>query len=254
MADNGYAPGTPIWVDMSSSDADASERFYTSLFGWTADEANVEFGGYRQLRQDGKSVAGLGGQMAPGPVVWTTYMKVDDAAATTEKAKAAGGTALVEPMEIGPEGSMAIIQDPGGAVFGLWQPGRMGGAELFNKPVSVSWNELNTRDLEGSKSFYSQTLGWEPRTSGEGNDAYTEWLIGGKSIGGMLGMQGRVPDEIPPHWLVYFAVADCAATLERARELGGQAILAPMTIPQGIFSIVSDPLGATFAVIQLNQG
>jgi predicted enzyme related to lactoylglutathione lyase len=251
MADNGYADGTPIWVDMSSSDADASQRFYTGLFGWTADEPNTEYGGYRMMRYDGKAVVGLGPQMGPGPVVWTTYVKVDDAADSAARAKAAGGSVMVEPMDVGEQGKMAIIQDPTGGVIGVWQPGQMGGADLYNEPVSMSWNELNTRDVEGSKRFYSQVFGWEPRTSGEGDQQYTEWLVGGKSVGGMMNMTGRVPDAVPPHWLTYFAVADCNDTVDKAKSMGGQAMVPPMDIPQGRFSVLADPLGATFAVIQL---
>jgi predicted enzyme related to lactoylglutathione lyase len=253
MADNGYAPGTPIWVDLSSSDPSASEKFYTALFGWTADEANEEYGGYRMLRQDGKMVVGLGGQMEPGPVVWTTYVKVVDADATAGRVEGAGGKVLMPPMDIGPSGRMSLIQDPAGAVIGLWQPAEHKGAEVFNKPVSVSWNELNTRDTESSKSFYSTVFDWQPRTSGEGAQAYTEWLVDGKSVGGMMDITGRAPDAVPPHWLTYFAVVDCAGTVEKAKSLGGQAMVPPMTIPQGTFAVLVDPLGAAFAVIQLNQ-
>ena len=253
MAENGYAAGTPIWVDLSSSDPNASETFYTGLFGWSADEADEQYGGYRMLRQGDKAVAGLGPQMSPGPVVWTTYMKTDDANATASAAKSAGGNVLVEPMDVGPQGRMAILQDPAGAVFGLWQPGEMGGADLFNAPGAVSWNELNTRDVEGSKSFYHDALGWDARTSGEGEQSYTEWLIDGKSVGGMMDMSGRMPDAVPPHWLTYFAVTDCAGTAEKAKSLGGQALVPPMEIPQGTFAVLADPLGAAFAIIQLNR-
>jgi len=254
MADNGYAAGTPIWVDLSSSDPNASETFYAGLFGWSADEADEQYGGYRMLRQGDKAVAGLGPQMSPGPVVWTTYMKTDDASATVAAAKSAGGNVLVDPMDVGPQGRMAILQDPAGAVFGLWQPGEMKGADLFNAPVSVSWNELNTRDVEGSKSFYHDALGWDARTSGEGEQSYTEWLIDGKSVGGMMDMRGRMPDAVPPHWLTYFAVTDCAGTADKAKSLGGQVLVPPMDIPQGTFSVLADPLGAAFAIIQLNRG
>ncbi|HXM56799.1 MAG TPA: VOC family protein [Candidatus Dormibacteraeota bacterium] len=254
MADNGHAPGTPIWVDMSSADPSASAAFYTALFGWTADEANEEYGGYRMLRQDGKMVAGLGPQMAPGPTVWTTYVKVADADATAAKVEAAGGKVLMAPMDVGPQGRMAIIQDPSGGVVGMWQTGEHKGAELFNTPVSVSWNELNTRDVEGSKGFYSQVFGWQPRTSGEGAQAYTEWLVDGRSVGGMMDITGRAPEAVPPHWLTYFAVTDCAATVEKAQSLGAQVFVPPMTIPQGKFAVLADPQGAAFAVIQLIQG
>src|SRR2546423_14131805 len=104
MADNGPAPGTPIWLDLSSSDPSASEAFYTNLFGWAADEANEEYGGYRMLRQDGKMVAGLGGQMEPGPGVWTTYGKGTDAGATRGRVEAGRGRRPVPPPGHRPHG------------------------------------------------------------------------------------------------------------------------------------------------------
>src|SRR5215469_17276731 len=120
MADNGIAPGTPSWVDLSSPDVDASVKFYGDLFGWTADEGSPEYGGYRMLRSAGKQVAGVGPIMNPGqPPAWMTYVSVDDAKATSEKATQAGGQVLVETMQVGDAGSMAILMDPTGGVVGL---------------------------------------------------------------------------------------------------------------------------------------
>lgn len=255
MAEDGYAPGTPIWVDLSSPDPAASERFYGDLFGWTADEPDPQAGGYRMLRYDGKMVAGLGPTMNPGqPPAWMTYIKVADASATASAAESAGGKVVMPAMDVMEAGRIAMIQDPTGGVVGLWQPGQHKGAELFNTPVSVSWNELSTRDVESAKRFYSQVFGWEPHTSGEPGQEYTEWRVNGKSVGGMMAMPDQVPAAVPPHWLTYFAVDDCQGTVARATERGGQVMVPPMTIPQGTFSVLADPQGAAFAVIQLNQG
>jgi uncharacterized protein len=248
---NGIAPGTPSWIDLSSPDIDASVKFYGGLFGWTADEGDPEFGGYRMLRSNGKMVAGLGPIMNPGqPPAWMTYVSVDDAKATVEKAKQAGGTVLVEPMQIGGAGSMAIVQDPTGAVVGLWQPDDMKGAEVFNTPVSLTWNELSTRDTEAAKRFYSAVFGWNPKTNGEGAEAYTEWQLNGKSIGGMMQTPPSVPAAVPPFWLSYFTVEDAEGTVKKAQELGAQVMMPPTTIPQGTFAVLTDPAGATFAVIK----
>jgi uncharacterized protein len=255
MAEDGHAPGTPIWVDLSSPDTAASARFYGDLFGWTSDEPDPQAGGYRMLRSGGRMVAGLGPIMNPGqPPAWMTYLKVTDADATSSAAEAAGGRVLMAPMDVMDAGRMAILQDPTGAVIGLWQPGQHRGAELFNQPVSVSWNELATRDVEGAKRFYSRVFGWEPDTQGEPGQEYTEWKLGGKSVGGMMAMQDRVPAAVPPHWLTYFAVDDSAAAVAKATELGGQVMVPPMTIPQGTFAVLADPQGAAFAVIQLSRG
>src|SRR5215472_7413142 len=194
MADsNGVTAGTPSWVDLGSPDVDASVKFYGELFGWTADEGSLEFGG---------------------------------------------------------AGSMAILQDPTGAVFGLWQPGQHKGSEVFNTPVSLTWNELSTRDPEAAKRFYSSVFGWDPHTNGEGAQAYTEWQLGGKSVGGMMQTPPQVPAQVPPHWLSYFTVADCDATVAKAQSLGGSVMMPKTTIPQGTFAVLADPAGAAFAVIQ----
>jgi predicted enzyme related to lactoylglutathione lyase len=252
MADtNGVAAGTPSWIDLGSPDVDASVKFYGDLFGWTADPGSTEFGGYRMLRSGGKQVAGVGPLMNPQqPPAWTTYMSVDDAKATSEKAKKAGGQVLVETMQVGDAGSMAILQDPTGAVFGLWQPDQHKGAELFNTPVSLTWNELSTRDPEAAKRFYSVVFGWDPQTHGEGSEAYTEWHLSGKSIGGMMQTPAQVPAAVPPHWLTYFTVSDTEATVKKAQELGAQVLVPPTTIPQGVFAVLTDPAGAAFAVIK----
>jgi uncharacterized protein len=252
MADsNGVAPGTPSWVDLGSPDVDASVKFYGDLFGWTADEGSPEFGGYRMLRSNGKQVAGVGPLMNPQqPPAWTTYVSVDDAKATSEKAKAAGGQVLVDTMQIGDAGSMAILQDPTGAVFGLWQPGLHKGSEIFNTPVSPTWNELSTRDTEAAKRFYSAVFGWDPKTNGEGAEAYTEWHLSGKPVGGMMQTPPQVPAQVPPNWLTYFTVADCEGTVQKAQSLGGTVLMPKTTIPQGTFAVLSDPAGAAFAVIQ----
>jgi len=249
MAENGIAPGTPSWVDLSSPDVDASVQFYGALFGWTADEGSPEFGGYRMLRSNGKMVAGVGPIMNPGqPPVWNTYVSVDDAAATSEKAKQAGGQVLMESMQIGDSGSMAMLQDPTGAVVGLWQPNQHKGAEVFNTPVSLTWNELSTRDPEAAKRFYSAVFGWDPHTH-EGEQPYTEWHLNGKSIGGMMKTPAQVPAAVPPFWLSYFTVADTNATVSKAQELGATVMMPATDIPQGRIAVLTDPAGATFAVI-----
>ncbi|MDQ6857147.1 MAG: VOC family protein [Candidatus Dormibacteraeota bacterium] len=247
MADEAaHPPGTPTWVDLSTSDVDAGRRFYEQLFGWTTDEpAGPEFGGYAMFRQGDKVVAGSGPVMEGAPPAWTTYVRTADAAATAQKARDAGGEVVVEPMEIPGAGSMAVLKDPTGAYFGVWQNGEHKGAELFNAPVSLAWNELGTRDVEAAKRFYSAVFGWIPK----GAD-YVQWELNGKSIGGCidLGTVG-VPAEVPANWLPYFTVGSVDETAQRVQELGGTVSKPPSDIPDmGRFAVVADPQGAVFAI------
>jgi uncharacterized protein len=251
-----YAPGTPSWVELSSPDTEAAAAFYGELMNWTTSQPGPaeEAGGYRMFEQDGQSVAGLMHHMQEGqPTVWATYISVSDADATADKVKAAGGSALVEPMDVMDIGRMAVFADPTGAVFGVWQPKTFAGADLVNEPNSLCWNEVMTRDADADKAFYPSVFGWVPeRPSFEGApDSYTIWELGGRPIGGMMQMTDEsFPPEVPPHWSVCFAVADCDATVARARELGATIIVEPMDMPIGRFAGMIDPQGASFTVMQ----
>ena len=248
-----YAPGTPIWVDIAAADVESTKRFYKSVFGWDAKAAadDDSAGGYGMFTADGKLVAGYGPQQNPGqPVAWSTYILVDDAAATTAAAKAAGATVLVDAMEVMDAGSMAVFADPTGAVISVWQAGRHTGAELFNSPGALTWNELATRDPGKAAEFYTTVFGWEapgdPATA-----EYTEWKNDGKVVGGMMPMGDRIPADVPPHWLAYFAVASADDTVAAVEAAGGKVMMPAMDIPQGRFAVVTDPEGAAFAVIQM---
>ena len=200
-----YAPGTPCWVDLGTPDLDASVEFYGGLLGWDIPETeNAEqTGGYRLALLNGKSTAGMMPLMQEGqPPAWMTYISVDDTDATAAAAGEAGGSVIAEPIDVMELGRMAVIADPEGAVFGIWQPGSFSGAELVNEPGSLSWNELNTRDPEAAESFYGDLFGWSfaEMDMGESGSYTTMHLPGAaeddQGIAGLLDMRGRVPDEV----------------------------------------------------------
>jgi predicted enzyme related to lactoylglutathione lyase len=248
------APGTPIWVDLSSTDLDATRQFYGGLLGWQAEDLGPEAGGYVMFRKDGKVVAAVGPKMDPQqPTVWSTYFKSSDAEETARKVREAGGSVIMEPFDVMEEGRMGIFQDTEGAFFSVWQPKRMQGAELFNAPGALSWNELLTRNPHAATAFYPNVFNWTYRENKGQDDtiAYIEWQAGGRVMAGCMPMSGQVPAEVPPHWQVYFGVDNVDAAASKAQELGGQVVAPPMDIPQGRFAILSDPHGATFGVFQM---
>lgn len=252
-----YAPGTPSWVDLGTPDTDAAAAFYGALLGWDVREPEnpEQTGGYRQARVRGKAVAGVMPLMQEGqPPAWTTYVTVVNADETAAKVSAAGGATVAAPMDVLEFGRMAVFADPTGAAFAVWQPGSHLGAELVNESGALSWNELNTRDPEAAKAFYGEVFGWTfEEAEFEGMGTYTSINLGGAPVGGMLDMRGRVPDEVSPHWLTYFAVEDTDATLAKLRELGGAVALGPVDSPAGPLAVVTDPAGAAFAVITPSQ-
>ena len=253
-----YAPGTPCWVDFGSPDLDASIEFYGALFGWEAPEteASQQFGGYRQATLGDKPAVGMMPLMQEDqPIAWTTYISVEDADATAAKVTDAGGTVIAEPDDVGDLGRMAVFADPTGAVFGIWQPNAFPGAGIVNEPGTLSWNELNTRDIEGAKAFYGAVFDWTYDDAVfDGTGTYTRIKLGDRLVGGMLDQDARgVPAEIPAYWQVYFAVDDTDATVEQAKAAGASVMVEPMDVPAGRLAILTDPHGASFAVIASSE-
>jgi hypothetical protein len=249
-----YAPGTPSWVDVGSPDPAGAAAFYGALFGWASEEGPPEAGGYRMCLLRGLPVAGIGPQMnVDVPPYWASYVTVADADASLARAVELGGTVLMPAMDVLDVGRMGILADPQGAVVSVWEPRAHKGAGLVDEPGAFAWNELLTTDVAGASAFYGELFGWEARAS-EGDMDYTEFLLEGRSIAGMMPRPEGMPAEAPPMWLVYFAVEDCDAAVARVQELGGVLHLPPMDIPPGRFAMVADPHGAVFYVMRLAEG
>jgi predicted enzyme related to lactoylglutathione lyase len=250
-----YKPGTPCWIDLGTPDQDAAGGFYGALFGWELheDENAEQTGGYRTAQLDGKNVGGVMKLMQEGqPPAWMTYIATEDADATAERARNAGGAVHVEPMSVLDYGRMAILADPTGAVFGIWQAGKNVGAEVVNQAGAFNWSEINTRDPEAAKEFYAAVFGWEFEDKEfEGAGTYTLVSNDGDSFGGVVDITDRVPAEVPAHWMVYFVSEDLDQSLETLKEQGGSVAVGPMEISEvGRIAVVQDPWEAVFALIQ----
>jgi predicted enzyme related to lactoylglutathione lyase len=246
--------GEPGWIDLGTSDPEAARAFYTAVFGWTVDII-PDAGGYGIFQLDGKQVAGVGPRMTEEvPTAWTTYVLVEDAAASAAKVTEAGGSIIAAPFEVMTAGTMGLVADPSGAVMGLWQPRDHRGFEVMRVPGAYCWVELNARDLPSDKLFYWNAFGWDPKESTVPGSNYTEFKLAGASIAGGLPMDAELPADTPSNWVVYFAVADTDATLAKVTELGGGVHHPAEDIPGvGRFAIVHDPQGAVFALLQNTQ-
>ena len=250
---DGFKDGLPSWADLASPDPDESVSFYGELLGLDATEANEEMGGYRMFTSQDRQVAGLMQiQDENQPPSWTTYINVSDADAVAEKVKEADGEVYVEPMDVREYGRMSVFADPTGAVFGVWQPGEHKGAGVVSEPGSIAWHQCNTRDPEKALEFYSEVFGWESEKVDTGGADYWQLTADGSNVGGLFRMGDDFPDEVPGHWIVYFAVEDADAATEKARENGATVRAEPFDNEAGRFSVLTDPHGAAFALI--NQG
>lgn len=252
-----YADGEFCWVDLVAHDMEAAERFYGELFNWKAvrqDTGSSEMH-YAEFTVDGKSVAGIGQMSAEMkaqgiPPLWNSYVNVADVNAAAEKAASLGAVITVPPMKVVEAGWLAFIQDPGGAMVGLWQKNRHFGAQLVNDPGAFCWNELATRDAEKSKEFYGSLFGWEFADNPGSPSKYYIIKNQGRDNGGIIQMTEQWGD-MPPCWGVYFTVSDMNATVERLQKLGGKVCVPPFDTSVGPIAVVCDPQGGTFSLIQI---
>ena len=253
-----YTPGTFCWIELVTSDGDGAKKFYTDLFGLGFNDQPVgEDAVYTMLNKEGKNVAALyqmneeQGSRGIYPH-WNSYVSVKSADETTEKVKSLGGTVTMEPFDVFDAGRMAMFQDPTGASFAVWQPNQHIGAQLTNDPGTLCWNELTTNDTQKAGEFYTRLFGWTSNTD-SGSPPYTMFMIGERPAGGMLEIQ-KEWGEVPPNWVVYFAVEDCDASAEKATSLGAKILSPPTDVPEiGRFAVIQDAQGAAFAIIKLEN-
>jgi hypothetical protein len=240
-----YLPGTPSWVDLGSPDTAAAAGFYGQIFGWhIAMDERPEAGGYGLFDLGGKLVAGLGPQMnSDMPPFWALYISVLDADEAVALATANGATVVAGPMDVLEAGRMAVLQDPVGSFFSVWQAGQHAGAQLVNETGTFTWNELATTDLAAARSFYTTVFGWDidPAASSDTGTIFT--LAGETLCGAHVAENGEFPA-----WSIWFSVDDCDATAAQVADLGGSVIMPPNDMPFGRGAVVSDPHGAVFGI------
>jgi predicted enzyme related to lactoylglutathione lyase len=269
---DGYIPGVPCWVDTSQPDPEAVLEFYSGLFGWKLENVMPpgSDGKYFIGRLRGGDVAAVGSirEGAPPMATWNTYVWVESADETASKVHDAGGSVMREPFDIPGFGRMAVFTDPEGAAFCVWLAKEHKGARIVNEHGSLNFNGLNTRDVEGAKSFYGSVFGWQTLTLARGAEMFTlpgygDYLerhhpdlrkrmaeAGAPEgfedvVANITPITGDHPDT-PAHWSVTFAVDDADATAAKAAELGGKVVVPPFDAPWIRMTVIGDPQGATF--------
>ena len=250
--DTPWPPGTPCWVDLSVDDIGKAKAFYSSLFGWEAQDSPPEAGGYLVCDVKDRTVAGIGPKMGSPdqPNAWTTYLASENADETAAKVGPAGGHVLMEPFDVMDVGRMFMAADPGGAVFGVWQAARHTGMQLANEPGAVCWNENMSRDFESNKAFYQAVFGYQYDDMSSGEFKYATFRTTGEGLGGIGDLGGTpAPDEAPAHWMTYFTVDDADAAVQTATALGGGIIRPAWDTPYGRMAILSDDQGSIFAIM-----
>jgi uncharacterized protein len=248
-------PGSFCWVELGTSKPDSAKDFYQKLFGWASADLPIgpdEF--YTMFKVDNRDIAGAykQGTMEQGiPPHWNAYVYVMNADEIAAKVTALGGKILAEPFDAMEAGRMAILQDPDGAVFHIWQPKKHEGTRFKNRPGTFCWIELLAHNDVKAREFYSQLFGWTSKVEMMETGSYTIFMKDGVQVAGLM----RMPSEwssMPPVWGTYFAVSDCDASASLVSSLGGKVLVQPRDIPQvGRFAVLQDPQGAIFSIITM---
>lgn len=260
MSDQQSNTGNFCWIDFATPDPNGAKAFYQKIFGWKYSENPMPDGGvYTMISAvDGDAVGGLF-QMpdemknANVPPHISNYIEVENVDDFTKKGRQLGATVKMEPFDIFDYGRMAILFDPTGAGFSLWQSkstnceGAMASRETHGM---FCWQELMTTNVDKAANFYKGLLGWDYSTMDLGGTNYTLIKNQGDDIGGMMTLPPKMKD-VPPHWNTYFTVTNIDETLTVIKDSGGNVMMGPQDIPEaGQFAICKAPDGTAFCLFQ----
>jgi hypothetical protein len=248
--------GAPCWIDLSTSDLDRAQDFYGTVFGWTFESAGPEYGGYVNAAKDGQPVAGLmsNDPQWNSPDGWTSYLHTADIAATRSAATSAGATTCVAPMEIKDKGHMAMLTDPTGAFFGLWQPIGHKGFNVVNEPGAPGYHQLTTSDYGKALDFYRQVFGWHTETVADTDEfRYSTAIFDGDALLGVMDGTRDLPEGVPSNWSFFLGAEDVDKTVQLVKDNGGSVIRDAADTPYGRLAAVADPTGAGFNLSSLDQ-
>lgn len=251
-----HPPGSFCWIELATTDQKAAKSFYTSLLGWAVTDMPTgpdDF--YSIFKIDGRDAAAgytMRKEQRDAGVAshWSVYIAVDNADQTAAKATQAGGTVLKSAFDVMDQGRMAVVQDPTGAVFCVWQAKKGPGIGIAEVNGSLCWADLSTGDPDRAAKFYSQVFGWKVEKGDKDPSGYLHIKNGEHFIGGIPPAAHRSP-HAPPHWLIYFLSGDVEASSAKAAKLGGKILMPPKDMEGvGTWSIVADPQGAVFAIFK----
>jgi predicted enzyme related to lactoylglutathione lyase len=252
------ARGAFCWLGLVTADLAAAEAFYAGVFDWDSTEQRVgKLGTYTTLSHEGKEVAILS-QQAPEPQgvggasYWTPFVEVENADRSARLVEKLGGTLLREPHNLGDGGRLVPLQDPAGASVSLWQPFSRGGAELMNDRGAACWYELVTPDLDRAAFFYCTLFGWrltaDPRVFTIVSPSFT--ITNAESPIGTIRELGADGTAFAGGWIPYFGVESPEHTQRVAEAQGGRTLRAASDSAIGHTSVLGDPLGVPFGLLE----
>ena len=235
--------GHVVWHDLITPNLAQSQAFYSSVFGWQFQAINDS---YTLASLDGKLIAGMAElDNKQNASHWLSLISSKDIAAVSEKTIKAGGKVLVSSTEIKGRGTIAVLEDPQGAVFSLINTVN-GDPEAQQTDNGWIWQEVWSDNPEQSKAFYQSLGNYSAQSKPLNNGNYSYLALNGTPAIGFV----KKPDaEIGNTWVNYIKVADVDATLLKVTAAGGIVLMAPNDkVRNGSVAIIRDPAGAGIVI------
>lgn len=243
------------WVEMGAENLNKAKQFYETIFGWTGEIANINSPmPYAVMKTQGKVTAGIYQlteemKMKNIPPHWLTYIYVNNVNNTLELAVKSGGKIMQPAFDVERVGRIAVVSDPSGAVFAIWEADE-NAMEMASGKFAPCWYELGAKDIKICEKFYADVFGWNARKDNSMGMEYVIFSVNETMIGGMY----QIPEEMkefPSIWCIYFEVADFDKTSEFAVSKGAKIMGLVMEYEKiGKFAYLQDPQGAVFAIIK----
>lgn len=252
-----HRPGSFCWIELATSDQGAAKKFYGELFGWAPNDMPMGPGDFYTIfhlggRQVSAAYTQRGDEREQGiPPHWNLYVATESADASAKRAGELGAKVLAEPFDVFDAGRMAVIQDPTGAVFCLWEAKSHVGSRIGGVDGTLCVADLMTRDQEKASAFYEKLFGWRIAKEDEEPEHRYYHIFNGEEFIGGIPPAGWTAKGVPPHWQIYLQVADCDASAAKAKQLGARIYMPPMKVEDvGRMSVMADAQGASFAIFQ----
>jgi len=249
-----HPTGGFCWIELATTDQNNAKSFYSSLFGWVP--ADFPLGPneyYTRFKLNGEDAA-AGFALRPEerakvPPHWNPYVAVESADESATRVIELGGEVIEAPFDVATFGRMAVIQDPTGAFFNIWQPKDHPGTTVTHESGTFCWGDLSTPDPARAKQFYEGLFRWNIGPVESFPPDYLVIQNGGQPIAGIPPAVYRNA-AVPPHWMLFFLVGDVDAAAAKAKHLGGKEHMAPMSMGSARLAVLADPQGAAFSILQ----
>lgn len=246
-------PGKFVWADLFTTDPVAATKFYSGLFGWTANTITPNGKTYTVFSNGSRPVAGL----APRPPAntkrpsrWIGYIAVTNISSTLKLVTDAGGKVRAEARDFPQRGAQAIIADNEGSTVGLLQSTSGDLADDEPKPGDWNWFELFVKQPQVVSAFYRQVINYEVAPDLR-TERKNDFLLssGGLARAGVAPLPDR--EDAKPGWLGVVRVANIDETLVQAVKLGGEVLVAPRAAEfESRFAIIADCTGGAVGLVE----